>query len=130
MKLKKLSLIFIAGLMVACLSEPGNELVGKWRMYKVVQNGQDVTPEYNPNDERYLILKRDSTFESGGRPFGKNTGKYIFNTEAKTLLLDSDAGPKDDSQWIISIKGDTMHWRGYGSEWAENFILIHLKENK
>ena len=128
MRIKNLSVIFLTGLMVAFISEPGSELLGKWRIYKVIQNGQDVTQEHNPDNERYLILKSDSTFESGGRPFGKNTGKYIFNTEAETLLLDSDAGPEDDSQWKVSFIGDTMRWQGYGSEWADNFVLIHLKE--
>jgi len=96
-------------------------------MYQVLQSGQDVTAEHNPNNERYLILKKDSTFETGGRPFGANTGKYAFDREKKTLFLDSDAGPDDDSYWKVSVKGDTMHWQGYGSEWADHFELIHVR---
>lgn len=97
-------------------------------MYKVVQSGKDVTSEHNPYHERYLELNTDQTFESGGRPYGMNTGKYIFDAKESTLFLDSDTGPEDDSQWRVSIQGDTMHWQGYGSEWANDFEIIQLRE--
>lgn len=105
-----------------------NDILGTWRMYKVIQNGKDVTSEHDPYHERFLILKSDSSFESGGRPFGKNSGKYEFDEYENKLFLDSDTGPEDDSFWKVTFKGDTMFWRGYGSEWAEAFELIQVKK--
>ncbi|MCK3686183.1 lipocalin family protein [Maribellus sp. YY47] len=107
---------------------PKNNIQGTWLMYKVIQNGKDVTLEHDPYHERFLILKSDCSFESGGRPFGKNTGKYEFNENENKLFLDSDTGPEDDSFWNVTIKSDTMFWRGYGSEWAEAFELIQVKK--
>ena len=126
--MKNLSTLLIIVLFVGCTSYTKDEITGKWLMHKVIQNGQDVTSEHDPYDERFVILKSDSSFESGGRPLGKNTGKYVFNSVGHTLFLDSDTGPEDDSQWKVTIQGDTMHWQGYGSEWAIRFELIHLKE--
>lgn len=123
-----LSAILLVALLAGCKSNTENVIEGKWLMYKVIQNGIDVTSEHNPYGERFLIMQEDSTFESGGKPFGKNTGIYVFNSVDSTLFLDSDVGSDDDSQWKIQIWSDTMHWQGYGSEWAKGFELIHLKE--
>jgi hypothetical protein len=126
--MKIINTLILTVLFVGWTSEPEEEITGKWFMYKVIQDGQDVTSEHNPHDERYLILNSDSSFESGGKPFGTNTGRYLFNSEELTLFLDSDSGSEDDSQWKVTFQGDTMHWQGYGSEWAKGFELIHIKE--
>jgi hypothetical protein len=52
----------------------------------------------------------------------------VINLDENTLLLDSDAGPEDDSQWKITIQNDTMRWQGFGSEWADGFYIILVKE--
>ena len=113
-----------------CSSGPSQDenLSGKWTMFKVIQYGKDVSPTHNPFNERYIIFNANGAFESGGRPFGENGGKYEYNPTDHTLFLDSDVGPEDDSKWKVTFNGDTMHWRGIGSEWAENFELIHLKD--
>ena len=103
------------------------DITGKWAMHKVIQSGKDVTSEHDPHKERYLIIKDDNTFESGGRPFGKNTGKYKFDDSDNTLFLDSDAGPEDDSYWNVRVSNDTMYWQGYGSEWAKDFQIIQVR---
>jgi hypothetical protein len=126
--LKILIALLILALYAGCTSNAEEDIAGKWLMYRVIQDQQDVTSEHDPYDERFIILGRDSTFESGGRPYGRNTGKYVFDLENNTLFLDSDAGPEDDSQWIISIEGDTLHWQGFGSEWANAFEMIHIRE--
>jgi len=126
--MKNISILIFLGLIVGCTSSPTDEITGKWFMYKVIQNEQDVTSEHNPYNERYLTLKVDSSFESGGRPYGENTGKYVFNEKENTLFLDSDAGPDDDSHWNVTISNDTMYWQGYGSEWAENFRIVQIRE--
>lgn len=99
-------------------------------MHQVIQNGEDVSEEHNPDKERFVLFKSDSTFVSDGKPFGRNTGKYLFNSEDNSLFLDSDVGPEDDSNWKVSFSGDTMKWQGVGTEWAENFILVHLRDPK
>lgn len=126
--MKIIRTLLIAVLFTGCTVNNENDITGTWLMSKVVQDGQDVTSDHDPYDERYILIKEDSTFESGGRPYGKNTGKYAFNSEDSTLFLDSDAGEDDDSQWKVTIEGDTMHWQGYGSEWAEGFELIHVRK--
>lgn len=102
-------------------------LNGKWMMYKVIQEGKDVSKEHNPFEERFFVLKNDSTFESDGRPYGRNTGKYVYNQEENSLFIDSDVGPEDDSRWKITLLGDTMKWRGVGTQWAEQFEIIHVR---
>lgn len=125
--MKILSILFLSILFLGCTSNNKDKLIGKWIMYKVIQDEQDATLEHNPYNERFIIFKSNDSFESGGRPFGKNSGKYVFNSADQTLLLDSDVGPEDDSQWKVTFFSDTMHWQGYGSEWAKGFELIHIK---
>jgi hypothetical protein len=125
--MKKLLVLLAAGFLMDLVAGSEMDITGKWLMNKVIQDGKDVTEEHDPYDERYLILQGDGSFESGGRPFGKNTGKYILDPKEYTLFLESDAGPEDDSYWNVSIRKDTMYWQGYGSEWAENFQLIHVR---
>lgn len=120
-------IIIMALALAACTSGNESVITGKWMMHQVIQSGKDVTSEHDPYHERYLILRPDSTFESGGRPFGSNTGRYIFDTEENSLFLDSDTGPEDDSYWNIEFNGDTMFWQGYGSAWAEDFVLIQVR---
>ncbi|PLX24169.1 MAG: hypothetical protein C0597_00130, partial [Marinilabiliales bacterium] len=68
-----LSLLF---LMVDCSPTPQKQIEGKWMMHKIIQDGDDVTDLHNPFQERFVIMKEDGSFESDGRPYGKNTGKY------------------------------------------------------
>jgi len=103
---------------------------GRWRMLQVVQDGKDVTEEHNPYRERYIIFSDDGTFETGGRPYGSNTGRYTYVHEEGHLFLDSDAGAEDDSRWNVTIEGDTMQWQGMGSEWANGFRIIHLRSDR
>jgi hypothetical protein len=112
-----------------CKPIPDNPLTGKWLMHQVIQDGEDVTGEHDPYHERYLILREDSTFESGGRPFGMNSGRYVYDPSDQSLFLDSDAGEEDDSSWKVEVRNDTMHWQGLGSEWARAFELIQVREN-
>lgn len=122
--------LMIFALLGGC--KPGNEdkILGTWTMHMVIQDGKDVSPEHNPYEERFFISRADSTFESGGRPYGSNTGRYLYDPEAGTLILDSDAGPDDDSQWMVEIRNDTMYWQGYGTEWAEEFRIIQIRDHK
>lgn len=126
--MKILGILAILALLAGCKSANEDSILGTWTMHMVIQDGKDVSPEHNPYEERFFILRADSTFESGGRPYGKNTGRYLYDPEAGTLILDSDTGPDDDSQWMIEIRNDTMYWQGYGSEWAEEFRIIQIRD--
>ncbi len=122
-------LLFIFCLFTQCTStQPSASILGNWKMYKIIQDGKDVTSEHDPFQERTFTVNEDGTFQSDGRPFGKNTGKYQFNAEQMTLFLDSDSGPEDDSNWKVRLEGDTMRWQGVGTAWAEAFVIVQLKQ--
>ncbi|WP_420318424.1 hypothetical protein [Ekhidna sp.] len=105
-------------------------LIGKWVMVEVIQNSEDVTADHNPENDRFIVFYENNTFESGGTPYGKNTGKYYYDLSKNRLMLDSDAGADDDSAWKLNIEGDNMEWTGIGSEWAERFKILHTKVTK
>ncbi len=105
-----------------------DQLAGRWEMAKVVMDkSNDVTQEHNPAGNRYFIFNTDHTFESGGDPTGKNTGKWILDTETQTIHIDSDAGEDDDSYWIVSLDGDEMHWQGTHFEFNSRFELYFTR---
>lgn len=119
--------IAVLTLLFGC-STNQNHIVGKWKMHQIIQDGKDVTKEHNPENDRYFIMNEDGSFQSGGQPYGKNAGKYTYDKEAKTLFIDSDEGPEDDSNWRIKIQNDMMSWQGVGTAWAERFRVIHVRE--
>jgi len=104
------------------------QLVGHWLMEKVMMDGVDVTEDHDPENERFFIMHADGTMESGGRPFGPNTGRYTYNEAGHTLFLDSDAGEEDDSRWIVEIESDTMIWQGVGTPWSERFQIVQVRK--
>ncbi len=126
--MKYIIIIFTTAFMISCTPKLDKQIIGKWKMYKVIQDGVDVSKQHNPKDERFFELFQDQTFMSDGRPYGKNTGKYTIEMNKQTLFLDSDIGPEDDSNWYIEIQNDTMTWQGYGTAWAERFQVIHIRE--
>ena len=100
-------------------------------MIQVFENENDVSQNHNPKSNRFIIFKEDGTFESGGDPYGENTGKYFYDPTLNRLMLDSDAGTGDDSMWLIEFQSEELHWKGIGSEWAERFRIVYQKvENK
>ncbi|MEM0962480.1 MAG: hypothetical protein AAGK21_08110 [Bacteroidota bacterium] len=102
---------------------PVSPLVGRWDMERVLDDGSDVTDQHDPNNDRFIVLFDDGTFESGGGPYGRNTGRWIYNTNTRRLGLDSDLGPEDDSIWTVTLRGDTMEWSGEGSAFARRFRI-------
>ena len=98
-------------------------LVGRWAMERVTDDGADVTATANPAGDRFIVLHADGTFESGGQPYGRNTGRWVYNAGTRRLGLDSDLGPDDDSVWTVSLRGDTMEWGGVGSAYARRFHI-------
>ena len=107
------------------IKKPSKELIGKWKIEQVTEHGNDITMDLNPNSDRWIQFHKAGTFESGGTPFGKNTGSFTIDDAAGTLFLDSDAGEDDDSNWKISFEKGRMIWNGIGSERQENTFVIY-----
>ena len=103
-----------------------DRMMGRWVIEKIWKDRtEDVTEEHNPQGNRYFILNKDGSFESGGDPYGKNTGEWTFDTSTKTLYIDSDAGEDDDSYWIVSLNGEQMHWQGTQFDFNSWFEIIY-----
>ncbi len=130
MFLKKSNFLFL-GMFLFILSCQKNAtksgIEGHWLMHAVYQEGNDVSAEHNPEKDRYIIFTEDGSFETGGTPWGKNTGKYTYNEAENSLFLDSDAGEEDDSRWRTTLKKDTLIWQGVGTAWAEAFQIVNVR---
>lgn len=104
-------------------------IIGSWKMEIIKQDGNDVSREHNPFNERTVLFYEDGSFVSDGRPYGKNTGRWTLSESTGELFLDSDAGEGDDSYWIVTfINRDKMKWRGTRSDFTERFELIHSRK--
>ena len=106
------------------LSRAEAQIVGRWEMDRVLDRGQDATAVHNPNGDRYVVLRPDGTFESGGRPYGTNTGVWTYDAGYRELTLDSDLGEADDTFWIVTVDGDEMEWAGVRTETARRFRIF------
>ena len=106
------------------------KLIGKWEMSLVIMDGTDVTEEHNPKNNRFFIFEENGTFESGGDPYGKNTGRVFVNNLNRTIYIDSDQGADDDSMWIVSFDKDEMIWSGTNTDWNGRFEVRHKKVSK
>lgn len=124
-----LTSLFAVGLFFA-FGVPDKELLATWKMVKVVEKGNDITTKLNPNNDRWITFKEDLHFESGGTPYGSNTGTFTLDQEKGILSLFSNAGEGDNSQWQIRIAQDSMVWKGIGTERQENTLVYYLKAGK
>lgn len=118
------ALLAFAGCATMSATATRDALVGRWDMDRITDRGADVSDEHNPAGDRYIVLRTDGTFESGGQPYGRNTGRWTYDPARRELGLDSDAGPDDDSIWTVTLRGDTMEWGGVGSEYARRFRIV------
>ena len=104
-----------------------DQLPGRWDMYAVLEADEDVTAEHNPAGNRFIEFKADGTFESGGEPYGKNTGRWSIDEDNGILYIDSEIDD-DDSDWNITLEGSEMTWTGRGDPRKETFTLIHHRK--
>jgi len=108
------------------------QIIGKWKMTKVMELSEDVTAKHNPDNNRWISfindaeIKNDGTFESGSGDKTENTGKWFINKDE--LFIDSDAGEDDDSYWQITIDEDKMHWKGQHFEFNKRFEIFYKKD--
>lgn len=104
-------------------------LIGKWKMQKVIQGGEDVTGYHNPYQERWILFNDDNSFIGDGRPYSRNTGKWELDTKTNELYLKNDSESRKDSYWIISFpEDDKMLWRGSRSDYTKDFEIYYLRE--
>ncbi len=118
-------------LLSSCTSSPkllADQLVGEWQMSQIIQDGtNDVSDEHKPEGNRYILFNADQTFESGGDPFGKNTGTWQMDEASGELFLNSDAGEEDDSYWLVTIDGSNMNWQGARFAFNKRFTIKHKR---
>ena len=105
-------------------------VVGRWEMNRVLDRGADATAVHNPAGDRYVELRADGTFESGGRPYGRHTGRWTLDPAYNELILESDLGDADDSYWIVTLDGDEMEWAGVRSETARRFRILSRRATR
>ena len=109
------------------------QIPGKWKMDKVMEESEDVTQIHNPDNNRWIRFEKQSDivngglFESGSWDKTENTGKWYYDEKENEMYLDSDAGEDDDSYWSITIKNDTMKWKGRRFEFNKRFEILHTR---
>lgn len=118
--------LLLVGFLFACHAEAtlSEQLVNRWKMSNIIQDGADVSPQHNPNDNRWIALKANGTFVSDGDPYGRNTGKWTFDENNRELYLDSDAGEGDDSYWIITQQDNALQLQGSRSDFTKRFSML------
>lgn len=99
-------------------------VIGTWALDQVMEASDDVTSEHDPHDERWIRFDANGSFESDGRPFGVNTGKWRIDESMNVLYLDSDT-EGNDSEWAVFFKDDEMIWRGVGDARKATFQLFY-----
>ena len=110
-------------------ADPQSQLPGLWELAAVYEDSIDVTEKHDPFDERYIRFYATGAFESDGRPFTFNEGKWKLSKDQSILEIYSSV-ENDDSVWRIRIQDDRMEWKGVGSDWKEGFLLCFERKSK
>ncbi|MEM6317566.1 MAG: hypothetical protein AAF960_07835 [Bacteroidota bacterium] len=100
---------------------------GTWNMRQVYDNSVNVTNIHNPKNDRWVTFFKDGSFKSGGAPYGKNGGYWTLTETNNILFLDSNAGERDDSYWVVNITKDSMDWSSAKSSFTERFRISYSK---
>jgi len=109
------------------------KIKGKWKMVKVKELSEDVTERHNPDKNRWIRFIKDrkieggGLFESGRDNVKENSGKWFYEKNENKLHLDSDAGEDDDSYWSVTVRGNTMLWKGRKFEFNKRFEIEYMK---
>lgn len=109
------------------------KIKGKWKMVKVKELSEDVTERHNPDKNRWIRFIKDrkieggGLFESGRDNVKENSGKWFYDKNENELYLDSDAGEDDDSYWSVTVRGNTMLWKGRKFEFNKRFEIEYMK---
>ncbi len=72
-------------------------------------------------EENWMHLKADGTFDSYDGAINKSeTGTWNFHPKSKKLTIEGNSGKEDDSEWILSVRNDTLFF----SSKMEDIYLI------
>lgn len=74
-----ISFLISSVLLIGAFQSKAQSVVGIWNLDQVIIDGEDVTAEHDPEDERWISIEQDSSFKSGGRPYGSNNGTWSYN---------------------------------------------------
>lgn len=112
---KTILLFFI--LLYAC-SQSSEFFIGKWQILNVVEDNESIDLM-----ENWMHLKSNGTFESYNGELKKiERGKWEYKSKEKILVIDGP-GEEGDSQWILSIRNDTLIFQSI----SDNLCLISKK---
>jgi hypothetical protein len=109
------------------------KIEGTWKMTKVLDRTEDVTPNHNPDNNRWIRfiknekIQNGGLFESGRGEQKENTGKWSLN--GFEIFIDSDAGDDDDSYWQVIVDGSEMHWIGQRFDFNKRFEIFYKRVN-
>lgn len=125
--------ITLSFILLSCSEDTSlrGKIEGRWQMTKVLDRSEDVTPDHNPDKNRWIRFTKDGKipkggfFESGRGEQKENTGKWSFN--GFEIFIDSDAGDDDDSYWQVMIEGKEMHWIGQRFDFNKRFEIFYTK---
>ncbi len=117
---KQLNILLVVAAtgLYACKEAP-KYFIGKWQI-KSLELEQNESVDLPDN---WMHLKDDGTFESyDGNEKKNERGSWTFNSEENKLLIDGE-GEQADSEWILSLRNDTLIFH---SE-ANNLNLIAIE---
>lgn len=99
-------------------SESNEFFIGKWQILSLVENKQSYDLI-----ENWMHLKNNGTFESYDGSLKKNeSGKWTYQLKENRLFIDG-VGEESDSEWILSMKNDTLFFQSL----SENIYLKAVK---
>lgn len=93
--------------------------IGKWKIIEVVENENVI-----PLQENWIHLKPNGTFESYDGYLKKNEkGTWKYESKNKKLFIDAP-GDKNDSDWRIELKNDTLYFQSI----IDDSYLVSIKK--
>ncbi|GAA4276554.1 lipocalin-like domain-containing protein [Aquimarina mytili] len=120
MKLKSIKTIFLIFILLYSCGQPDEYFIGKWQIVNVIENSKSIDLV-----ENWMHLKNNGTFESyDGALKKKESGTWRYQLDEKRLFIDGE-GEEADSEWILSIKNDTLFFHS-----ASDDVYLIAKEIK
>jgi len=100
-----------------------NDLVGKWAIEKVTENGQDITRSIDQQATRWIEFYSDGMYDSDGYPFGRYSGEYTLNGETGKLILKHPSEANKEMHWMVKYDGECLILSGTGRLEQYSFFL-------
>ena len=107
--INKINLLIILSMifMVACQKKMDkDELNRTWKIFTIKNEQQQQKPV------AYWLNIDDNRFQWGDGDFVIDSGAWVLDEAKMIVLLDSDNGAADDSEWILNFRNDTLTFEG------------------